>query len=230
MRCRSVFLLSVVLGLLFTASLPNPASAAPPPWTCKIKHKLDLPKAEANGLVVQLEFVNDRPIDKGGDDIDTIGRIRGGVYNPFEARNVGEPVDEVMERWIRDVLESEGYRVTRDRDAPRLVVLLEKLWMDGYVGYHMDMIVRLELRDGRRALWSETVEGRGKTASGWGKVWPNLVGYTTPGLTDAIGSDEFRDGAEGKVPPPPPSRSGGCGKDTDCKGDRICEEGRCVSP
>jgi hypothetical protein len=30
--------------------------------------------------------------------------------------------------------------------------------------------------------------------------------------------------------PPPPDTSGGCTKDTDCKGDRICVSGACVSP
>jgi hypothetical protein len=28
----------------------------------------------------------------------------------------------------------------------------------------------------------------------------------------------------------PASEQGGCGKDTDCKGDRVCESGRCVNP
>jgi ankyrin repeat protein len=32
-------------------------------------------------------------------------------------------------------------------------------------------------------------------------------------------------------PPPPPSPTApGCGKDTDCKGDRICVKGECVAP
>lgn len=26
------------------------------------------------------------------------------------------------------------------------------------------------------------------------------------------------------------ARAGGCQKDTDCKGDRICEKGKCVAP
>jgi hypothetical protein len=37
----------------------------------------------------------------------------------------------------------------------------------------------------------------------------------------------------GEPAPPPaiPGRvSGGCEKDTDCKGDRVCESGRCVQP
>ncbi len=38
---------------------------------------------------------------------------------------------------------------------------------------------------------------------------------------------------EAKETPPaetPASGPGGCTKDTDCKGDRICESGRCVKP
>ncbi len=33
-----------------------------------------------------------------------------------------------------------------------------------------------------------------------------------------------------KPPPPPSPAVAGCTKDTDCKGDRICESGRCVEP
>ncbi|HEY4121466.1 MAG TPA: LpqB family beta-propeller domain-containing protein [Byssovorax sp.] len=33
-----------------------------------------------------------------------------------------------------------------------------------------------------------------------------------------------------KAPPPPEPVVGGCQKDTDCKGDRVCERGACVSP
>jgi len=34
------------------------------------------------------------------------------------------------------------------------------------------------------------------------------------------------------APPPsvPASPQGGCEKDTDCKGDRVCESGKCVNP
>lgn len=35
--------------------------------------------------------------------------------------------------------------------------------------------------------------------------------------------------ADGGAAPPPPAADG-CTKDTDCKGDRVCESGRCVSP
>lgn len=31
-------------------------------------------------------------------------------------------------------------------------------------------------------------------------------------------------------PPPPPPVTGGCSKDTDCKGDRICVQAQCVNP
>jgi uncharacterized protein len=31
-------------------------------------------------------------------------------------------------------------------------------------------------------------------------------------------------------PPPPPPAPAGCGKDTDCKGDRVCVKGECVAP
>jgi hypothetical protein len=30
--------------------------------------------------------------------------------------------------------------------------------------------------------------------------------------------------------PPPQQAAVGCAKDTDCKGDRVCESGRCVNP
>ncbi|MBI5479628.1 MAG: hypothetical protein HY906_12265 [Deltaproteobacteria bacterium] len=32
------------------------------------------------------------------------------------------------------------------------------------------------------------------------------------------------------APPAPASAPAGCAKDTDCKGDRVCENGRCVEP
>jgi hypothetical protein len=41
-----------------------------------------------------------------------------------------------------------------------------------------------------------------------------------------------RDGGPKQTPPAetPASGQGGCMKDTDCKGDRVCESGRCVKP
>ena len=36
--------------------------------------------------------------------------------------------------------------------------------------------------------------------------------------------------APAAMPPPQAPGVGGCGKDTDCKGDRICSSGVCVSP
>lgn len=41
---------------------------------------------------------------------------------------------------------------------------------------------------------------------------------------------ETRSGLVGAPPQPPPTAAGGCMKDTDCKGDRICNKGECVSP
>ena len=40
------------------------------------------------------------------------------------------------------------------------------------------------------------------------------------------------DAGRGQAPPAetPAAGQGGCVKDTDCKGDRICESGRCVKP
>jgi hypothetical protein len=37
-------------------------------------------------------------------------------------------------------------------------------------------------------------------------------------------------GTGSAAPPPPPTGGSQCMKDTDCKGDRICEKGQCVSP
>ncbi len=52
-------------------------------------------------------------------------------------------------------------------------------------------------------------------------------------------SGRTSDPGTGQAPPPglpaspprlPASGPGGCEKDTDCKGDRVCEYGRCVNP
>jgi hypothetical protein len=43
-----------------------------------------------------------------------------------------------------------------------------------------------------------------------------------------------QEGEKSRTPPqatePETATSGGCTKDTDCKGDRICEKGKCVNP
>jgi hypothetical protein len=44
-------------------------------------------------------------------------------------------------------------------------------------------------------------------------------------VTRAMGA---RPGYENATPTPPPTT--GCGRDLDCKGDRICRAGRCESP
>lgn len=50
----------------------------------------------------------------------------------------------------------------------------------------------------------------------------------------AVQADQPAEGAEGEAKPAEgeakPAESSGCKKDADCKGDRICEDGKCVSP
>ena len=58
----------------------------------------------------------------------------------------------------------------------------------------------------------------------------------TKGAVDDSRDDKASPGKSEKKPSaprpadPPPATGGGCTKDTDCKGDRICEGGVCVNP
>jgi TolB protein len=51
-----------------------------------------------------------------------------------------------------------------------------------------------------------------------------------PSETSASGQPSGVDLGAAAPPAGPGTTSGGCTKDTDCKGDRICEKGACVSP
>jgi hypothetical protein len=56
---------------------------------------------------------------------------------------------------------------------------------------------------------------------------------STPTTIDQFGHDSCICGEPTRpatIEPKPPAPRGGCMKDTDCKGDRICEAGVCRAP
>lgn len=65
------------------------------------------------------------------------------------------------------------------------------------------------------------------------ELWPMSEPEGRTGVleTELADSTPPPPGGEGlSVPPAPPAAAPGCGKDTDCKGTRICVGGACVEP
>jgi hypothetical protein len=103
--------------------------------------------------------------------------------------------------------------------------------------------VELSCERSGTVVWKKTVQGqmeRSSMSSVEGaveRVTSEAIELFLANARDLIESPEFRsaalgaNGQPGAVAPAPANPTTmGCAKDTDCKGDRVCEEGRCAEP
>ncbi len=57
-----------------------------------------------------------------------------------------------------------------------------------------------------------------------------LATLSAVALYVVLACDAPKQPAAAPPPPPPAAQPNQCGRDADCKGDRICDHGQCVTP
>lgn len=110
--------------------------------------------------VVNLEVIDARPEDQGGEEPQQVGIVRGGYGNPaaFMSEEPAQPL-ETVRRALVDALHGAG--VEASLKAPMtLRAKLTRFWLDGYVGYAATVEVDLGLfaADGT-PVWTQKVTG-----------------------------------------------------------------------
>ncbi len=73
-----------------------------------------------------------------------------------------------------------------------------------------------------RGLRMSGMQSKPTTASHWGED-TCLCAPATPAVPTSTSTKQL-------APAPPPQALPGCGKDTDCKGLRVCRQGSCEDP
>jgi hypothetical protein len=248
-------LAAIAGSLVLLASLAHSVNAA----ACYYKIELDwdAPR-QASSVIgeVNIAVVNDRSWEDGGETITKIGRIRGGYGNPFPVCSSGPDMDQAMLGFLADALLGAGFGPLADPDASRPTVVLRvtKLWSDGYTSYDFwfEATVQIIPAGSSQPAWGADI-AVSYTLGSWpnkkneARAYKELLNDGLGELVSVLMSPDFQAALSGHAPTatvttattpvsatsaPATSApaSGGCGKDTDCKGDRICDDGRCVSP
>lgn len=215
-------------------------------YVVKLSYKPFLTAAE-DSTVVRLAFADERATSRGGaEDTERVGTVRGAVGEPWLARNKGQPADKIAKAYGRDLALAAGLAQGKSDSLPRLKIIFNDLWIDGFVVYKFDISMRFDLeRPDGTVLFSEavtaTVTGDGMNIQAMLK---DLLSVHAQSALQLLRSPSFLmalDAASAPTNPtpapaadaseaPPPAAGWGCSKDTDCKGDRICTAHECVSP
>lgn len=249
MNLRPLALLTLLCALL----TPAPARAL----DIKLDYRVDLASAASTQAGPNLTFVDDRPDDRGAGEINRIGHLRAGMGFPYPLKTRGTHVDTFLTRWVTDCLAAAGWDTSGEGGGgAELRQTLEYLWVDGYMAYDFRLKLRLELyAPGASAPgWSVTledsqVESVEWTANEMNKPINKVLERQSPILIAALSSSEFGAAMGGRRAKSAPaarstgssdrasagatsgaSASGGCTKDTECKGDRVCNAGKCEDP
>jgi hypothetical protein len=215
-------------------------------YVVKLTYKPFLAPAEES-TVVRIAFADERATSRGGaEDTERVGTVRGAVGEPWLARNKGQPADEIAKAYARDLALAAGLAQGKSDSLPRLKIVFDELWIDGFVVYKFDISMRFDLeRPDGTVLFSEpvnaTVTGDGMNIQA---MLRDLLSVHAQAALQLLRSPAFQmalDAASAPANPTaaqatdtseasPTAAEWGCSKDTDCKGDRICTAHECVSP
>jgi hypothetical protein len=203
------------------------------------------PSPPGEGAVQIGQVINKRPEKKGADDINRLGNVRSGWGIPYSVSSMDAgyglpvPADGALRQLVEQSLLAAGLAVTTGQPSATILIEVLELWSDGYANYNAKVSLDLVVLDPRTQQFRARIPLR-REGNGGGP------GIAYPQALDGIHADmiaAFRDprvrasltagmGAPMAPPPgaPPAAGGGGCTKDTDCKGDRVCDRGQCVTP
>lgn len=234
------------LGCVLAAAVaPAPAHASD--WKIQYSPVASVPAA---GLALSpIAFVDERDPDRGRGENNRVGVVRAGAGFPYPLKSKGLPIDALLVAFVTDALHAEGF--APGTSGPAMAVVAEEFWIDGYMTYTLRVGVRVEVTRPGAPAWTwgfadEASESLEWSYSEFDKPLAAILQRQRAALRAAVDSDAFRaavgapakasahaeeePGAPADAPLAIPADAGGCGKDTDCKGERICEKRKCVDP
>lgn len=140
----------LLLGLLMTAGCA----------TTTITYKTKSAAAPAAVANVVVKVVDERPADKGGQDKNQVGQVRGSYGIPSAVK---DGAADVAPRTVLDATTDalRQARVgTQAGSSKTLVTAIKHYWMDGMMGYKATIAVQYSLQDSAgKTLWSAEVKG-----------------------------------------------------------------------
>lgn len=242
--------LTVVLGLALFGlfSLGSLSVAHGADYKVKLRFEPFQEVGEPLGTSVRLGFLDERPPSRGGEeDPLRFGTVRGALGEPWKAVNTGEPADQVVKKYAKELMVASGLSLTKEESAPLVRIVLTDLWLDGFVGYSFELGIRFEVeRPNHGVVFSQLVH---VSITGDGMNIPRMMdrlladhakaakrAFAEHGFYSSLKFDSPPPTVESKPPvaqekaPGPAPAVPGCSKDTDCKGDRICSNRECVNP
>ena len=192
------------------------------------------------------QIVNRREPKKGGDDLNRVGNARSGWGIPYPVSamdgnyGVPQPVDQTLRRFVEQSLVASGINPAGYGPATSTMIIeVNELWFDGYMNYNVKLALDLVILDPSNNSIRARVPLRSEGNAGhWRAAFDQAFTSAHNAAAGAFRDPQIRAAlVAGGLPPPaaPPGAAapadvGGCTKDTDCKGDRVCNRGRCVDP
>ncbi len=230
-----------VIGGFVCILLATSAAVAAPKTKYKLHYRaeLDHPIATRSCRLI----VSDERAKERDDPPERLGTWRTslGVHNHLI--NTGDGLEAYFADWTADSLQHHGVAVLDRDDEPRIHVVIEHFWIEGYYMHtRLEARLRVELYvpGRRRPAFVTTLElnptGGKLSVTG---LLAKLLDEGVPALARYLASTEVAkvlgappEPEEPKTAAPPTAVpvEGGCRNDRDCKGRRICEEGACVDP
>lgn len=197
----------------------------------------------AQGDPVRVTFENARLPAEGGTELPLVGQLRSLAGVPYGTFTKKVHLDALMVGSTTAVLGSVGIGTVPDGggSVPRVNVKVTRFWGDGNIGYgmYLDAVVQLFV-DGPAPVWEEPVTLFAETKAFWSpkkelpRAYEALLQRYMSQMAEAFADESFRARLRGEpvaaVVTPAPAEPSGCGKDSDCKGERICRDAACVDP
>ncbi len=238
-----------LLALALFSLSAGPAQAL----TLKLDYRQHISPADSLRGGPTIHFVNGRSEDHGGDEIFRLGNVRAGAGFPYPVKTKDSHIDQFLTRWVKDCLAAGGWERGDSEEGPQLQITLEDMWIEGYMHYEMSLVLRVDLLRGGKSVWTWRMDEQSGEFLDWtiqelNKPLNAIFEKHSDELTTAFASRDFasamKGGGKSKAPlsePDEPARAAprpsesppsvsGCSKDTECKGDRVCDAGKCVDP
>jgi hypothetical protein len=196
------------------------------------------------GAVQVVQVINKRPEKKGADDLNRLGNVRSGWGIPYSVSSIDAgygipiPADQALRQLIEQSLLASGLAVTTGPPSAQILIEVLELWSDGYANYNAKVSLDLVVLDPQtRAFRARIPLRREGNGGGPGIAYPQALDGIHADAIAAFRDPRVRASLIGGMTTPaaapggpPTAGGGGCSKDTDCKGDRVCDRGQCVTP
>ncbi len=231
-----------VIAILFGAVACVPAEPL-------LRWNAQPPSGGVQGSVRVAQIVNRRPEKKGADDLNRLGNARSGFGIPYTISSVDgnyglpTPVDTTLRRFVDESLAAAGVGAGGyGPPTAQIIIEVSDLWCDGYMSYNATLGIDLVVLDPANMSARTRIPLRATGSGGnWQIAFQQAFNAAHAAAVNAFRDPRIREalvGAAGAAPvaapgypapaAPAPATNSGCAKDTDCKGDRVCERGRCI--